>query len=85
MEMALILAHLLWHFDIELEEESKDWISRVRCIGFFVKPKLMVRFSLAMPTFDFEEEIRELAEERNRLRGHAEMPIVLQWLRSSEN
>jgi hypothetical protein len=37
MEMQLILAHLLWHFDFALEEESKDWLSRVRAIGFFVR------------------------------------------------
>ncbi|KAE9370075.1 cytochrome P450 [Stipitochalara longipes BDJ] len=53
MEMQLILAHLLWHFDIELEEESKDWISRVRAVGFFVKPKLMVRFSPAGSRKDY--------------------------------
>ncbi|PMD59449.1 cytochrome P450 [Hyaloscypha bicolor E] len=43
MEMKLILTTLLWHFDIELAEESKDWMDRVRVIGFFVKPKLMVK------------------------------------------
>jgi hypothetical protein len=43
MEMKLILTALLWHFDIELAEDSKDWMDRVRAIGFFVKPKLMVK------------------------------------------
>jgi hypothetical protein len=43
MEMKLILTTLLWHFDIELAEESKDWMDRVRAIGFFMKPKLMVK------------------------------------------
>lgn len=43
MEIKLILVRLLWQFDIELEEESKDWIHRVKACGFFIKPKLMVR------------------------------------------
>jgi hypothetical protein len=43
MEMKLILTTLLWHFDIELAEESKDWMDRVRAIGFFEKPKLVVK------------------------------------------
>ncbi len=43
MEMKLIIARLLWQFDIELEEESKDWIDRVKACGFLIKPKLMVR------------------------------------------
>jgi hypothetical protein len=43
MEMKLILTALLWHFDIELAEDIKDWMDRVRAIGFFVKPKLMVK------------------------------------------
>ena len=42
-EMKLILATLLWHFDIELADESKDWMDRVRAIGFLMKPKLMVK------------------------------------------
>lgn len=43
MEIKLILVRLLWQFDIELEDESKDWIDRVKACGFFIKPKLMVR------------------------------------------
>jgi len=43
MEIKLILVRLLWEFDIELEEESKDWIDRVKACGFFIKPNLMVR------------------------------------------
>jgi len=43
MEIKLILVRLLWQFNIQLEEESKDWIDRVKACGFFIKPKLMVR------------------------------------------
>jgi cytochrome P450 len=43
MEIKLILVRLLREFDIELEEESKDWIDRVKACEFFIKPNLMVR------------------------------------------
>jgi hypothetical protein len=59
MEMQLILAHLLWHFDFVIEEESNDWLSRVRAIGFFVKPKLMVRFSPAGSRLEPEEDVKK--------------------------
>jgi hypothetical protein len=64
MEMRLILAKLLWHFDIELQEESKDWINRVKACGFFIKPKLMVRLknangSLGTPPESEDDEDQE--------------------------
>ena len=43
IEIKLILVRLLWQFDIEFEEESKDWIDRFKACGFFIKPKLMIR------------------------------------------
>lgn len=42
MEIPFIMATLLWHFDISLEEESKGWKDGLRVYGFFAKPNLMV-------------------------------------------
>ncbi|KAF7596239.1 hypothetical protein BBP40_002772 [Aspergillus hancockii] len=42
-EMRLILAKLVWSFDMELEERSWDWIDRCRVMRFWVKPDLAVR------------------------------------------
>ncbi|KAH8736553.1 cytochrome P450 [Ilyonectria robusta] len=44
-EMRLILARLLWRFDLELEGESEDWMKGQRIYGFWVKPSLMCRLS----------------------------------------
>lgn len=43
MEIPFIMATLLWHFDISIEEESKGWKDGLRVYGFFAKPKLMVK------------------------------------------
>jgi len=46
MEMKLILARVLWEFDLELVEGAEkggDWRERVKAFGFWVKPSLMVR------------------------------------------
>ena len=45
MEIRLIVALLLFYFDIELEEESKNWLKKVKAMGFFVRPKLMVKLT----------------------------------------
>ena len=37
------LTTLLCQLDVEVPEECKDWMGRVRAIGFFMKPKLMVK------------------------------------------
>ena len=36
-EIRLILARLLWEFDFELEERSRDWMEGLRVWGFFEK------------------------------------------------
>ena len=45
MEMQLILAKLVFQFDLELAEESKLWLSEVKVFGFVQKPKLMVKLA----------------------------------------
>jgi hypothetical protein len=67
MEMRLILAKLLWHFDIELEEESRDWISRVKACGFFIKPKLVVKLRDANGQLEFSEEFRDSGGEEENM------------------
>ncbi|KAH7134399.1 cytochrome P450 [Dactylonectria macrodidyma] len=44
-EMRLILARILWRFDLELESECVDWIKGQRIYGFWVKPPLMCKLS----------------------------------------
>jgi len=36
---------LLWEFDLELQEESRDWIKGLRAYGVFEKPPLMVKLT----------------------------------------
>jgi cytochrome P450 len=43
-EIKVILAKLLWNFDLHLCEESERWIDRLRVFGFWEKVPLMVRF-----------------------------------------
>jgi cytochrome P450 len=45
MEIRLIVALLLFHFDLELEKESKNWLKEVKAVGFFVRLKLMVKLT----------------------------------------
>ncbi|KAH7150522.1 cytochrome P450 [Dactylonectria estremocensis] len=45
-EMRLILARMLWRFDLGLERECEDWIKGQRIYGFWVKPSLMCRLSV---------------------------------------
>jgi hypothetical protein len=42
MEMRLIVAKALFEFDLQLQEESRDWLSRVRALGFWELPELIV-------------------------------------------
>ncbi|KAF4982427.1 hypothetical protein FZEAL_1945 [Fusarium zealandicum] len=44
-EMRLILARMLWRFDLELMPECQDWMDGQRIYGFWVKPPLMCRIS----------------------------------------
>ncbi|PVH79142.1 cytochrome P450, partial [Cadophora sp. DSE1049] len=45
MEMQLILAKLVFRFDLELAEESRLWVNEVKVSGFVQKPKLMVKLA----------------------------------------
>lgn len=41
-EMRLILAKVLWNFDLKLTEESQDWAESQRTFALWEKPPLMV-------------------------------------------
>lgn len=43
MEIRLILTRLLFAFDLELLDESKDWFKRATVIGMWQKPELMIK------------------------------------------
>lgn len=40
--MRLILAHLLWTFDLTLSESAKDWAEEQNIFALWEKPPLMV-------------------------------------------
>jgi cytochrome P450 len=42
-EMRLILAKMIWTFEMELEAKSKDWIKQCRVMTLWDKPELAVR------------------------------------------
>lgn len=42
-EMRLVMAKLLWRFDMELVQGGKDWKEGQRVWGFWVKPPLTCR------------------------------------------
>jgi cytochrome P450 len=44
-EMRLLMASLLWHFDLELAEESRDWMERNQIYTLWVKPELKVKLA----------------------------------------
>lgn len=44
-EMRLILAKVLWHFDLELDETCQDWAESQRTFALWEKPPLLVRLS----------------------------------------
>ncbi|KAH8884329.1 hypothetical protein GQ53DRAFT_662042 [Thozetella sp. PMI_491] len=44
-EMRIILAHILWCFDIELQPESLGWIDRQKVFFLWEKPDLKLRIS----------------------------------------
>lgn len=44
-EMRLILAKLLWHFDVALVEPEKDWMKDQRVYALWEKPSLRVRLT----------------------------------------
>lgn len=43
VEMRLVLARLLFRFDLELAEESRDWMQRGKAYNLWWKPPLRVR------------------------------------------
>jgi cytochrome P450 len=48
-EMRLIMAKLLWRFDLELAESDTNWCDGQRVFGFWNKPPLMVKISVFTP------------------------------------
>jgi len=42
-EMRLIAAKVLFSFDLELSDESKDWLKNNKVFGLWEKPPLMVK------------------------------------------
>ncbi|KAK1633225.1 hypothetical protein BDP81DRAFT_434459 [Colletotrichum phormii] len=42
-ELRIILAKLVWNFDLELMDESKEWTSRQRIYIIWQKVPLLVR------------------------------------------
>lgn len=42
-EMRLILAKMLWAFDMELQPESKHWMTNQTSFSLWDKPSLMVK------------------------------------------
>lgn len=42
-EMRLILAKLVWSFDFELMDKSKDWLDQCKVMRHWVKPELAVK------------------------------------------
>ncbi|KAI5371060.1 Putative cytochrome P450 [Septoria linicola] len=44
-EMRLIMAKLIWSFDMELDSKSEDWLERCRVFTLWDKPELAVRLT----------------------------------------
>ncbi|KAF7185028.1 Cytochrome P450 monooxygenase [Pseudocercospora fuligena] len=44
-EMRLIMAKMIWSFDMQLESQSRDWIQRCKVHTLWDKPALMVRLT----------------------------------------
>lgn len=42
--MRLILAKIVFNFDIELDSSSKDWIVDQKLYAFWIKPELNIIF-----------------------------------------
>jgi cytochrome P450 len=48
VEMRLILARILWNFDLRIAEESVDWLRKQRIYNFWQKGKLNVYLTPVM-------------------------------------
>lgn len=46
-EMRLILARMIWNFDMELSEDSKNWLKGQKAFAVWKKPPLNVQLKLA--------------------------------------
>jgi len=46
--MRLILAKMIWSFDLELDPKSDDWMKRCKVFGLWKKPALLVRVRKAI-------------------------------------
>ncbi|KAK0106905.1 hypothetical protein ONS95_003622 [Cadophora gregata] len=46
-EMSMLVARLLWEFDIELQTESERWLDGMKVYTFYQRPPLMCRFKPA--------------------------------------
>lgn len=44
-EMRLILAKIIWHFDLELVRPEEDWIGTQKLFGHWEKPSLDVKLT----------------------------------------
>jgi cytochrome P450 len=44
-EMKVILARILWNFDIALCEESRDWMDRLKVYTLWMKEPMMVKLT----------------------------------------
>lgn len=47
-EMRLILAKMVWSFDMELERSSEDWLERCKVMRLWVKPEMNVKVTEAV-------------------------------------
>lgn len=45
-EMRLVVARMAWNFEVEIMEESWDWIEGQKVFSVFQKPELFVRLCL---------------------------------------
>lgn len=41
--MRLIIAKIIWSFDLELMPESNDWLKECKVMALWVKPEMAVR------------------------------------------
>jgi cytochrome P450 len=48
-EIRTILARLVWHFDMELMDESRDWVEGQKVYFLWYKPALMVKLKARSP------------------------------------
>jgi cytochrome P450 len=52
MEIRLILVRVLFEFDLQIQDESNDWLRRLRVFGFWKLPALAVEVVLPVKKDD---------------------------------